>query len=597
VTGPVDRDIAALRTDLDTIYRNHEIPSAQRQLPPPQPRALDRARIVVIGEVNAGKTSLINAVLARPELLPVTQTRQFLAVGAGAPEQALIHLVDGRTTRCPPDQLAGLLQHDTDTGTDIDHIDLMLDDAFLANLTLFDTPGVGGLDPETTSATLSTLDGATALVVACSAGEKISIAERDFLVAATRRIDHIVFVLTKTDLTDDGGEANLRENAEAIKRRLAPEQYASITFLAFSAVLADEGTLGDALSLEESGVLELRQCLTRIAINHSTYAQRNSLREIKESISTAYRVLAQRRSRLQVPHSPDGLTDIATRLTTLKRRRDTWRTLLARHVEEASFRAADDHERHLQQLRTSYDDRLTTAKTKEEMASIADDLVEDLRQWQLDTIASVHQQVVHIADDLASGLGAIDPDGLTAQLADPQNNAADCLAAASTGARNAAEGMTAVQSTYMGTMMAENIAKAVGGLVGGATAGAAVGMPFMIPLGIGWYMVQRYFRNRHDGRAELTRRVRDALSDASRLISSDTQRRYRRASWAIVDAIDAAIDDAIAAAEAEKRVLNDAAVDRRKELDRIDKLDSTLRPLQERWHSLHSSLTALTAAP
>lgn len=592
MSGDTDeRDIASLRVELDTVYRNHDIPSAQRQLPTPTTRAQDRARVVVIGEVGAGKTSLINAVLGRPGLLAVESTRQFLAVGGGSPEQARIHLADGRTDTGQPEQLADLLGRNVSDAAGIDHIDVMIDDPFLSGLTLFDTPGVGGLDPESTSATLSTLEGATALVVVCSAGEKISIAERDFLVAATRQIDHMVFVQSKSDLTDDAGVANLQENSEAIKRRLSPDQYAGITFLSFSAFLAEEGALGDDMSLAESGVVELRRCLGSVAVNQSVLAQRNSLREMKESISTAYRVLAQRRTNLSEPINQDVLGEVTTRLADLRRRRDTWRNLLIRHVEEASFQTSDDHERHLQDLRTSYGDRLAAAKSKEDMQTVADDLVDDLRQWQRDTIASVHSHVADITAGLAHGLGTVDVDELTAQLADPQNNAADCLAAASTGGRNTAEGMTAVQSSYMGTMMAQNIARAAASAMGAT----AVGMPAMIPLGIGWYLVQRYFRNRHEERAELTRRVREALPDAGRLISSDTQRRYRRASWAILDAIDTAIDDTIATAEAEKKALNDAALDRRKELDRVNKLDTSLRPLQERWQSVHESLTALTA--
>lgn len=581
----VKHDIAALRAELDTLYRNHELPTARTQLPSATPRAQDRARIVVIGEVDAGKTSLINATIGRLDLLPTQSTRQFVAVGHGPPGQVHVHFADGHTDNMAANQLGGLLARYRVDGEAIDRIEVLLDDEFLSGLTLFDTPGVGGLDLHTTSATLSALDGATALVFVCSAGEKISIAERDFLVAATRRIDHVVFVQSKSDLADDGGAANLRENAETIKRRLSPEQYDGITFLAFSAVLAAEGAHGDTASLEESGVKQLRSSLKNIAANHSIYAQRNALREIKESISTAYHVLAQRRNAVQESTGPEAITAITARLSDIRRRRDSWRTLLARHIEEASFQATDEHEQHLQDLRTRYSDRLASVKSKEDMQTLTTDLVDDLRQWQLDTITSVHQQVADIATSLANGLVFVDVDELVTQLADPRKNAADCLAAASNSPRSAAESMTAVQSTYMGTMMGQNIARAI--------SGTAVGMPYMIPLGIGWYLVQRYFRNRQEERAELTRRVREAISEASRLISSDTQRRYRRSSWAIVDAVDSAIDDALAGAEAEKKALTDATVDRRKELDRINRLDTSLRPLQDRWQSLHGSLTAL----
>ena len=43
---------------------------------------------------------------------------------------------------------------------------------------------------------------------------------------------------------------------------------------------------------------------------------------------------------------------ISTRLHDIRKRRESWRTLLARMIEEASFQASDDHEQHLQTLRT-----------------------------------------------------------------------------------------------------------------------------------------------------------------------------------------------------------------------------------------------------
>ncbi len=585
----VDDKIGALAADLDTVYTNHEMQLALRQLPSATRQPSERAKIVFIGEVGAGKTALVNAVLARTDL-PVLPTRLPFAVGAGSPERVRLGLVDGRTETVGVEELASVTAERDPADVAVDFVEVIIDDPMLAQMTLFDTPGVGGLDPATTSMTLSALESAAALVFVCAAGEKLSLAAAGFLVEAASCIDHVVFVLSKTDNTDDGGAANLDENIAAIKKRLPPDQVTGLTYLAVSAELAAEGALGDADSLAESGIESLRVVLREIAASQHVHTQRNALRQIKQSLATAYSTLAQRRSALK-ERTADDLGVVTVRLAVLRQHRGAWQTLMNELMTEAQWAADDARTERAKELRDQYADRVATAKARDDLQALEAQIIDDLREWQQDTIADVHRRVMELAENLVQGLFFVDIDALTDQMAAPGSSAADCLAQATRIARNGADTMVALQQSYLGTMMASNISNAVVHTVGIA-AGVTLA-PMMLP-GLGWYLLQRFFRNQAQKRDDLARRIRDAISEATELISIDTGRRFKRLSWSLSKAMDSAVDAAIAEAEDQRKAISQADGDRRKQLERTDKLALSLDPLQRRWKALHGELLALT---
>ena len=590
---PADDKIGALAADLDSVYTNHEIQLARRQLPLAASQPSERAKIVFIGEVGAGKTALINAVLARTAL-PVLPTRLPFAVGAGSPEHVRLGLVDGRTETVGVEELASVTVERDPADVAVDFVEVVIDDPMLAQMTLFDTPGVGGLDPATTSMTLSALDSAAALVFVCAAGEKLSLAAAGFLVEAASCIDHVVFVLSKTDNTDDGGAANLDENIAAIKKRLPPDQVMGLTFLAVSAELAAEGAFGDADSLAESGIESLRTVLRKIAASQHVHTQRNALRQIKQSLATAYGALAQRRSVLK-ERAADDLDVVTVRLAALRQHRGAWQTLMNELMTEAQWAADDARKERAKELRDQYADRVVTAKAREDFQLLEAQIVHDLREWQQDTVADVHLRVVELAENLVQGLFFVDIDALTDQLAAPGSSAADCLAEATRTARNGADAMAALQQSYFGTMMLSNVVSAVGRTVGIAAGGVTLA-PMMLP-GLGWYLLQRYFRNQAQKRDDLARRMKDAITEATELISIDTGRRFKRLSWSLSKAMDYAVDAAVAEAEEQRKAISQADGDRRKQLERTDKLALSLDPLQRRWKALHGELLTLTGPP
>src|SRR4029453_9559230 len=84
----------------------------------------------------------------------------------------------------------------------------------LAYLSLVDTPGVGGLDSLHAEIALDAVERATPLLFVGGASAPFSQPEIDFLVEASKRVNFVLFALTKTDaypgwrtiLADDRGQ-------------------------------------------------------------------------------------------------------------------------------------------------------------------------------------------------------------------------------------------------------------------------------------------------------------------------------------------------------------------------------------------------------
>jgi hypothetical protein len=185
----------------------------------------DATNVVITGDIKRGKSSLINALVGSPDLLPVdadvATCVHLLVRYADEPCATVTRAVDDDRTETLPIARGDLVDYASMAGdpakrAGVLRVDVGVPSPLLERgLTLVDTPGVGGMTRGHTDVTLSTLGLADALLFAVSAQEPILRSELQFLLEASQRVDTVIFVVTKADATPHI-EAMVAENREKI---------------------------------------------------------------------------------------------------------------------------------------------------------------------------------------------------------------------------------------------------------------------------------------------------------------------------------------------------------------------------------------------
>jgi GTP-binding protein EngB required for normal cell division len=210
--------------------------------------------LAVVGEFSRGKSSLINAILGTPELLPTSikpATAAITVIQHGpAPGCATVHYKDGTLLEgVPLDSLRGYctapdldgagLRHQI-SGTlarwrqqnreevPVEEIERQAQEAtprpmvhtvtvtypspFLSDgIVLVDTPGIGSVNPEHGEATRSFIHRADAIIFLINTDPVISASECNFLTFLQDYVSRFLFVVTKIDRFE---EAERRESLE-----------------------------------------------------------------------------------------------------------------------------------------------------------------------------------------------------------------------------------------------------------------------------------------------------------------------------------------------------------------------------------------------
>lgn len=221
------------------------------------------ARVVVVGEKKRGKSSLINALLRRPALLPVDAdiaTSVHVTIHAAERERALAIGEDNPKGREIP--LAAIGEYaalDPDTGElrpagrHVREVSVGLPDPLLeSGLVVIDTPGVGGLVSGHAALTLAALSLADALLFVVNGSSELTASECKFLAQATERVATVLFVLTQIDKHERAWSAVLARN-QALILEHAP-RFAGASWFAVSSAWRLDALAGG----ERAAELELR---------------------------------------------------------------------------------------------------------------------------------------------------------------------------------------------------------------------------------------------------------------------------------------------------------------------------------------------------
>jgi predicted GTPase len=367
----------------------------------------DKPVAVVVGETKRGKSSLVNALLGMPGLSPVdaqVATTAYLefayaeqasvrAWQPGAADPMLLGVGDLRNwaTRLgtmppgmvPPRRM--LVGHPS---------------ALLKHMSVVDTPGTGGLDPDHAQIALEAVARATCLIMVTDASSPMAKTELDFLTEASKRVNFVVFALTKTD-TYPGWRTVMEENRSLIEAH-AP-RFRNAPHYPVSAMLAEhalnsQGPTRQALA-KESGIGKMQRALVKVATAGKALVAANVVRAVR----TEFQRLAVSAAADMKAYDPDP--EAANRLKEEKkqalalRRTETKKANLALRVEtqRAKIEVQGRLRTHLQELEEALLDEVEKAN-KAALESLPDRVDIALQGIAARLSGELHQRFVLLAE-------------------------------------------------------------------------------------------------------------------------------------------------------------------------------------------------------
>ena len=261
--------------------------------------------VVVMGEVKRGKSSLVNALIAQPDLLPVdvltcTSAPIRVAVSHDGPVVPQVTLVRGteremilatELARWVTVDGVGSLQGNTNVGMDEaqdppSSAEIAIRYPDMDGITVVDTPGVGGLDKRAVTAALQEARHAGVLLMVCDASTPITAPEMDILRQAHDSVGGVIVAVTKTDKNTRRWRAIVEDN----KRLISSHMGIDVPVVGVSSLRAlDAARCIDPARRAElerrSGIAQLRSQLRAQLRQPAAMGQRAALQSITTTLT------------------------------------------------------------------------------------------------------------------------------------------------------------------------------------------------------------------------------------------------------------------------------------------------------------------------
>ena len=518
-------------------------PDAGAELADLRRRQLTRPSVVLVGETKRGKSSLLNALLGVPGLSPVdaaVATSAYLHFSPGPKPAAQAWLVGSGD---PVDVSPAELRAWATGGNRARRIEITHPAPLLQYVSLLDTPGVGGLDPAHTAVALDAVDRATALLFVADASAPLSQPELAFLVAASERVDAVVFALTKVDAYP--GWRRILDDNRALLRAQAP-RFADASWFPVSARLAELAltvpTGEQSAVVDASQIAELQHALVELAGRGHQLQLANVLRAARGELARLEAAAAARLAATEA--DPAAVARVRAERAALAARKRTesrqWALLLSAETQRARIETVGLLRTRIAALQQEFGTKIDTARGEglsglpdrvdAELQAIAVQLSQDLQA----TFRQVGEKVLAHVFDAQELQGLLDRLNATLRHAlaasPPRDGSGDnMLIALSAGGIAFMAGRGAIfGASVLGA----------GGIVAGGLLIPVAGIG--LGLAAGGYVLYR--RREQTDRQQARVWLRDVLGEARAALSDEISFRFTDLQYALSVAVDDAVE-------------------------------------------------------
>ncbi|KMS86286.1 dynamin, partial [Streptomyces regensis] len=294
------------RESLLTLLRG-EAPESAAWVEQQRKASASKPTVVVVGETNRGKSSLVNALLAKQGLSPVD------AEVATSTYLVFDHADEWSARACYPGQLAPVgfpmeelvrwasASHELPEGQlPPRYVQVDGPCPLLERIAVIDTPGVGGLDAGHAELAMEAAANATALLFVVDASAPFTSSELRFLSDMSDRVETVLFALAKTDQFRgwrqvlDADRTLLAEHAP----RFADAPFHPVSARMFEMAATAPNDQAATLLRQKSGVAELQGALQETLVGRAAMlAEANTLRALSTALGERHaKALADQRA-------------------------------------------------------------------------------------------------------------------------------------------------------------------------------------------------------------------------------------------------------------------------------------------------------------
>ncbi|EHY89586.1 dynamin family protein [Saccharomonospora azurea] len=571
--------LLALLRDLD--------PQAAKSVEDQRGARTAKPSVVVVGETNRGKSSLVNALLAKPGLSPVD------AEVATSTYLVFEHADEWRAQACYPGQLAPVgfeldelerwvsARHDLPEGQlPPRYVEVSGPVPLLERISVVDTPGVGGLDSAHGELAMEAAAGATALLFVVDASAPFTAPELRFLATMADRVETVVFALSKTDQFRgwrqilDADRELLAEHAP----RFADAPIHPVSARMFELAAKAPNEQAAAMLRQKSGVAELQGALQELLVGRAAMlGEANTLRALASALGEqGARLAAQERALTSGESEARALRERRDQLVA-DRRSSTkgWQLRMRGEVQRARVELGHEVSRRMRDAQTHFRQRIEAAN-REELASLAPQVDAALQSVSQRMSGLLAQRVTQVTDAVLADLfSAEELAVIRGQLARGAGGPAVVLRPPEKRPPTAEDKLL----VFMGVSGGAGAAK----LVAAPFVSAALFTPVVLPativigLGAGWWMARtrRHAADKQHAKQWLIESIAEARSTLDQLVAEQLIEAEQQLALALDDALSRRIE----AIEAELKELDTTI--KLDEKERARKLSQVKRRVKE----------------
>ncbi|RUQ11746.1 hypothetical protein D8M31_09015 [Corynebacterium genitalium] len=476
-----------------------------------------RNTVILVGEVNRGKSALANALVGVPDATPAGSDFTTVIPVALGPATAEVPagnaalIAGGRCEIINASELRNFVSSGQTPPRDFlpTRAYVALERSALGSVTVIDAPGIGGIESLAALPQPDTQAQASVIVVVTDASSPLTRPEMEFLRSASDTHASVVVAVTKTDKNLTRYRAIIRKDVELIDEHVGRD----IPVFPVSSIvqfLTEFDPAGIHAEVEVSGtqlagVEALRRDIARRFSRAASLPLANGLRIASIGLAQIDQQLLERSKAATA--AEDALPELErqqAQLSELNRTKNEWQEFLVRDLSMARQEASSRLDADLSAVRTRWDSFIRThgmqvlRRNPQHYTRLIE---EDFQRSVLENVEQFSAQIVEIIRQRFS-----DP-GLAESITE------EIMEGFAVSERESASLERNLKDAFDPALLTMGVS---GGAMLGSMLGATVFTGAFLIAGLGWFAVNAGFRSMKQSKTQLQQWLREATVSTSK---------------------------------------------------------------------------------